>query len=75
MRHKDEKPVLILTHTNAGVAALRARLQDMGVPRRAFRITTIDGWAMRLIGTFPERSGHPAGTLDLKNPGQDYLAM
>lgn len=74
-RHDDPKPILILTHTNAGVAALRARLKNMGVPRRSFRISTIDGWAMRLIGSFPQRSGHPAGTLDLKNPGQDYPAI
>ena len=72
MRHNAAKPILILTHTNAGVAALRARLQDMGVPRKAYRITTIDGWAMRLIGTFPQRSGHPANTLALRNPRLDY---
>ncbi len=75
LRHDDVKPVLILTHTNAGVAALRARLQYMGVPRKAYRITTIDGWAMRLIGTFPQRSGHPANTLALKNPRRDYPAI
>lgn len=75
MRHDGQKPVLILTHTNAGVAALRNRLQSMGVPRNAFRITTIDGWAMRLTGTFPIRSEHPPGTLDLRNPGQDYPAV
>lgn len=75
LRHDDVKPVLILTHTNAGVAALRARLQNMGVPKKAYRITTIDGWAMRLIGTFPQRSGHPANTLALKNPNRDYPAI
>jgi len=73
--HVGPKPILILTHTNAGVAALRTRLDEMGVPRKAYRITTIDGWAMRLIGTFPTRSGHPPGTLDLKNPNQDYPAI
>lgn len=75
LRHDNAKPVLILTHTNAGVAALRARLQNMSVPRKSYRITTIDGWAMRLIGTFPQRSKHPANTLDLKNPRQDYPAI
>ncbi|WP_200962059.1 UvrD-helicase domain-containing protein [Pseudovibrio sp. POLY-S9] len=75
LRHDGVKPVLILTHTNAGVAALRARLQNMGVPRKAYRITTIDGWAMRLIGTFPQRSGHPPNTLALKNPRKDYPAI
>lgn len=74
-RHDDSKPILILTHTNAGVAALRARLTHMGVPQRAYRITTIDGWAMRLIGTFPHRSGHAEGVLDLTDPRNDYPAI
>jgi len=74
-RHDDSKPILILTHTNAGVAALRARLMHMGVPQRAYRITTIDGWAMRLIGTFPHRSGHAEGVLDLTDPRNDYPAI
>ena len=74
-RHDDAKPVLILTHTNAGVAALRARLTHLGVSQRAYRITTIDGWAMRLIGTFPLRSGHAGGILDLTDPRNDYPAI
>ena len=75
LRHDDAKPVLILTHTNAGVAALRARLTQLGVPQRAYRITTIDGWAMRLIGTFPLRSGHAGSVLDLTDPRNDYPAI
>ncbi|URF49285.1 ATP-dependent helicase (plasmid) [Dinoroseobacter shibae] len=74
-RHDESKPILIMTHTNAGVAALRARLTHMGVPQRAYRITTIDGWAMRLIGTFPHRSGHAEGVLDLADPRNDYPAI
>lgn len=74
-RHDDAKPVLILTHTNAGVAALRARLTNLGVSQRAYRIATIDGWAMRLIGTFPLRSGHVGGILDLTDPRNDYPAI
>lgn len=31
--HTEAKPILVLTHTNAGVSALRARLQRAGVPR------------------------------------------
>ena len=30
---------------------------------------------MRLIGTFPQRSGHPANTLALKQPRLDYPAI
>ena len=58
IRHKGPKPVLILTHTNAGVVALRARLDKAGVKPSAYRLSTIDGWAIRLITTFPERAGH-----------------
>ena len=57
MRHSGDKPILVLTHTNAGVAALRGRLEQMGVVSRSYRLSTIDGWAMRLIATFPLRSG------------------
>ncbi len=73
--HVGAKPILVLTHTNAGVAALRSRLARAAVPGSAYRISTIDGFAMRLAGKFPLRSGLPAYVLDLANPGQDYLAI
>lgn len=56
-RHAAPKPALILTHTNAGVVALRARLDKAGVKPSNYRLSTIDGWAIRLITTFPERAG------------------
>ncbi|WP_274427299.1 UvrD-helicase domain-containing protein [Chelativorans sp. YIM 93263] len=71
----DKKPSLVLTHTNAGVAALRSRLDAAGVARTRYRITTIDGWALRLVGTFPGRSGQSPSILALKNPGFDYPAI
>jgi AAA domain len=71
-RHGGSKPVLVLTHTNAGVVALRGRLDRAGVPGKAYRLSTIDGWAMRLISTFPARSGHNPDLLTLANPGTDY---
>jgi superfamily I DNA/RNA helicase len=69
------RPVLVLTHTNAGVAALRGRLGLAGVPARAYRIMTLDGWAMRLASTFPARSGLPLGTLELRDTERDYSAI
>lgn len=66
------KPILVLTHTNAGVVALRGRLDRAGVPAKSYRLSTIDGWAMRLISTFPARSAHNANLLQLTNPGTDY---
>lgn len=63
-------PVLVLTHTNAGVGALRERLKKAGVPKTRFRLATIDGWAMRLVGAFPALSG-----LSLTGTGIDYPAL
>jgi len=71
-QHTDNKPVLVLTHTNAGVAALRARLQRSSVPGSAYRVSTIDGFAMRLAGKFPLRTGLDARVLELANPNADY---
>jgi DNA helicase-2/ATP-dependent DNA helicase PcrA len=44
----------------------------MGVPPKAYRLFTIDGWGMRLIATFPGRSGHDPNLLQLTRPGTDY---
>lgn len=74
-RHTALKPVLVLTHTNAGVVALRNRLDRAGVPGASYRLSTIDGWAMRLISTFPGRSGHDPAILKLTKPAQDYAAI
>jgi DNA helicase-2/ATP-dependent DNA helicase PcrA len=74
-RHGEAKPILVLTHTNAGVVALRGRLDRERVPAKAYRLCTIDGWAMRLISTFPQRSGHSPTLLDLANPTSDYPSI
>ena len=71
-RHGNAKPILILTHTNAGVVALRGRLDRAGVPSKAYRLFTIDGWAMRLISNFPRRAAHDPDLLNLVNPATDY---
>lgn len=73
--HSASKPILILTHTNAGVAALRGRLERFGVARAAYRLATIDGWAMRLISMFPARSAHDPAILALRSPRTDYPAI
>lgn len=39
---------LILTHTNAGVEAIRRRLARFGVNKAAFHVSTIDAWAFSL---------------------------
>lgn len=74
-QHIDKKPVLVLTHTNAGVTALRTRLQRGGVPNSAYVVSTIDGFAMRLAGKFPLRGGLDARVLELATPNNDYPAI
>ncbi|HAE42677.1 MAG TPA: DNA helicase UvrD [Clostridiales bacterium] len=71
-RHSGRKPILVLTHTNAGVVALRGRFDRAGVTKEAYRLSTIDGWTMRLISTFPTRSAHAPNLLQLSNPKWDY---
>lgn len=48
---------LILTHTHAGVDALRARLKKHGVPPSQYRLDTIAGWCLRYAASYPVRSG------------------
>ena len=74
-RHQGHKPILVLTHTNAGVAALRGRLQKANVPTSAYRLSTIDGWAMRLLTLFPRRCGHDPDILKLATPRDQYPAI
>lgn len=68
-------PILVLTHTNAGVAALRQRLNSLGVSSSCYRLSTIDGWAVRLAGMFPKHSGVRPQTLLLAHTEVDYPAV
>lgn len=55
------KRALILTHTHAGVHAIRARLKRLGVPRSRVVVDTIAGWSMRYAHAFPGIAKPPAG--------------
>lgn len=46
-----------------------------GVPSSAYRVSTIDGFAMRLAAKFPLRAGLNARALELANPNADYPAI
>lgn len=74
-RHRDARPTLVLTHTNAGKAALEQRLQRAQVPRDAYRVFTIDSWAVRLACRFPARSGVSMSVRQVANPRTDYPAV
>ena len=73
--HEDDRPVLVLTHTNAGVAALRKRLAEHGISSRNYVLQTLDGWALRLLNAYPLRSGIDPQRLAIANPKQDYPAI
>ena len=69
--------VLILTHTNAGVDAIRKRLKAFGVPASMSRVETITSWAFSLAGSYRTISGvedmEGADTPDW-NRSADYVA-
>lgn len=71
----EPKPTLILTHTTAGVAALRQRLKRDGVPANQYRLNTIAGWALSLISMFPERAGFRHDPLAAPNYSQVQAAI
>ena len=48
---------LILTHTNAGVAALRSRLRKNAVPKSKYRVETIASWLLKYTVAYPSMSG------------------
>lgn len=52
---------LILTHTHAGVAAIKKRLADMYVPQEKFHLDTIAGWCLRYGAAYPAISGYQPG--------------
>jgi superfamily I DNA/RNA helicase len=50
---------LILTHTHAGVNAIRSRMKRLGVPHSSVAIDTIAGWCMRYAHAFPGAANPP----------------
>lgn len=53
----SEGKQLILTHTNAGVAALRSRLRKNSVPESKYRVETIASWLLKYAIAYPSMSG------------------
>jgi hypothetical protein len=56
---------LILTHTYAGVNALKSKMRLLEVPTTRFRVETIASWALRLCLAYPNSAAwtiaHPGG--------------
>lgn len=51
---------LVLTHTNAGIQAIRARLKRLRVPQKSVAVDTIAGWSLRYAHAFPGVANPPA---------------
>lgn len=58
---------LVLTHTNAGIQAIRSRLKRLRVPHSSVAVDTISGWSLRYAHGFPGIARPPA---DLPVGGQ-----
>jgi DNA helicase-2/ATP-dependent DNA helicase PcrA len=52
---------LVLTHTHAGVEALRRRISKYARASGSFEVHTIAGWVLRYAGAFPASSRVPNG--------------
>jgi hypothetical protein len=48
---------LILTHTYAGVNALKKKMRILGVSSSKYRVDTIASWSLRLCLSYPQSSG------------------
>ena len=69
------KPALVLTHTNAGRAALEQRIRNAGIPSERARVATLDSLAIRLVQSFPARSGLSDSVLSVRGSGANYAAI
>ena len=65
---------LVLTHTNAGVSALRHRFRQHGVSASNYHIDTIAGWSWGWVKSYPTNAQF-AGTTDIPDWNRVYPAM
>jgi hypothetical protein len=65
---------LVLTHTHAGVSALKARLLRLRVPPDRYRIDTIASWSLRLASHYPTISGLGTSEPEGAEWGETYPA-
>lgn len=63
---------LVLTHTHAGVHAIRSRMKRLAIPDRAVAVETIAGWCMRYTNAFP-RIARPCAGMPKTNAEWDRL--
>ncbi|QOD94086.1 UvrD-helicase domain-containing protein [Chryseoglobus sp. 28M-23] len=65
---------LVLTHTNAGVDAIRKRLKLFGVPNGLVRVETITSWAFSLVGAYPVIAGISVSDVPDWSQSDAYIA-
>lgn len=65
---------LVLTHTHAGVDALRQRFRRHSVPATKYHVDTIAGWAWGWVRKYPENAGYREST-DIPEWSDVYAGM
>lgn len=53
---------LVLTHTHAGVDALRHRFRQHSVPTNKYHVDTIAGWSWGWVRKYPDNAGYNGST-------------
>lgn len=64
---------LVLTHTNAGVDAIRKRLRKFGVPSAMVRVDTVTSWAFSLVRSYTVIAGISVTEVPDWTQSDDYL--
>ena len=70
----EGKCSLILTHTNAGVDAIRKRIRRFGVPSGLVRVDTITSWAFSLVRSYSKIAGVSVTEIPNWTESDVYLA-
>lgn len=65
IENPTEKPHLVLTHTHAGIASIRAKCSKLGGDPKLYKIETISGFAQRFVLAFTKRDNLPSLSNDV----------
>lgn len=60
MQCPEESRYLILTHTHAGIASLRAKFNEKNIPQKKYQLDTITGFAQRYVLSFKKNRDLPS---------------
>lgn len=65
---------LVLTHTHAGVDALRQRFRQHSVPTAKYHVDTIAGWSWGWVSKYPNNAGYQ-GSIEIAEWNNVYSGM